>query len=136
MWDNPAAMKRQSQTIPNRAHRAITASAALVSAVAMGIMPACVPLADSGSPVQGAADGSYAGKTNLSKAEAITIASNAALREGRKLFDYAEPYALYSRTEREDSWAISFKGKTGRPGDHFVVQVDDRTGWTRFFAGR
>ena len=112
---------------------------ALVWVLACGFPSGCEfadPGASSGQEPWRKVKSGPGGETHLSEAEAVRIASNAAIREGRNLADYQPPLALYSRSKTEDSWAVSFKGKSQKPGDHFVVQVDDRTGWTRFFAGR
>jgi hypothetical protein len=71
----------------------------------------------------------------LSTAEAIRIARQAAERQGVDLGRYREPEAHYDFTRKDRSWFVFFDGRVARPGNHFAVSVDDRTGEAQFHGG-
>lgn len=67
----------------------------------------------------------------LTQSQAISLAKQAAEREGFHLTDYKEPDALFEihrgwRSQFTD-WSVGFDSKVPFPGDHFTVFVDDQT---------
>ena len=72
----------------------------------------------------------------LSEAQAISIAKQAAEREGRNLANYKDPVAHFEFIEKDRSWSILFDGKIPMPGNHFLVEVDDLTESTRVMMGQ
>ncbi len=71
----------------------------------------------------------------LSKAEAIRIAQKEAAKRGYRLSRYEAPHARYEFTRKDKSWTIFYDGKVPKPGNHFLVWVDDRTGEARVMPG-
>lgn len=68
----------------------------------------------------------------MTEAEACERAEAFAASLGRELADYDSP-----RVEFEDGeWWVFFQGKSGQPGDHFSVVVDDERGDARLVEGR
>ena len=66
------------------------------------------------------------------RAEVIQIAKRVAEREGYHLEDYREPTARY---EHDGKWSVFFDGREPMPGNHFSVEVDDRTGDAKTYGG-
>ncbi len=72
-----------------------------------------------------AADAAARAKTRLSRDEAVSLAKAEAENQGFDLTRFNVPVADFDGDERE--WNIFY----GRPGDHFSVIVNDRTGKCR-----
>ena len=66
---------------------------------------------------------------NLTKSQVIKVARTEARKEGFDLNKYDLKAVDYANTgERVQTWTVSFYGKPPtRPGDHFLIWVDDRT---------
>ncbi len=78
----------------------------------------------------------YDGRPNLTEAEAIRIAEQAAIKGGYNLHHYATPKVRYSHTDEHDAWFIDYDGEVPRPGNHFSVRVHDKTRQAQLFRGR
>ena len=63
--------------------------------------------------------------------QAIRLAAQALERERRDLSRYRVPEV----TRDGATWRVFFRGKLGIPGDHWIVLVDDRTGWVQIGRG-
>ena len=68
----------------------------------------------------------------MTEDQARELARWLAVAAGYDLSDYAEPHV-----ERADSgWSAHFQGRSGAPGDHFLVTMDDEGHRSRVTAGR
>jgi hypothetical protein len=74
-------------------------------------------------------------RPKLTELEAIGLARRAATRNGIDLRQFATPSARYHHTNEHDAWFVHFPGKAALPGNHFAVQVEDKTGQTRIRPG-
>ena len=74
-------------------------------------------------------------RPKLTEREAIGLARRAAVRNGIDLRKFAPPSARYHHTNEHDAWFVHFPGKAALPGNHFAVQVEDKTGQTRIRPG-
>jgi hypothetical protein len=72
---------------------------------------------------------------HLSQAQVITIAKNAAEREGIGLTNFADPKAYFEFTKKDKVWSVFFDGKIPMPGNHFLVWVDDQTQQAKIMGG-
>ena len=81
-----------------------------------------------------AADPTPAG-ARLSPAEVIRIAGDVAVKDGRDLADYHAPRPVYQQLHADEPWTVFYDGKVPTPGNHFLVDVDDRTRTARLMPG-
>jgi len=72
---------------------------------------------------------------SLSRTEALTLAREAAEKEGRNLASYREPRATFQRRVRESAWWVFFEGKAPTYGNQFSVTVHDPGGATTVTGG-
>jgi hypothetical protein len=72
----------------------------------------------------------------LSQAQAISIAKKAAERAGYRLTDYEEPRANYEFTKKNKKWSAFFVGRDPKPGNHFLIWIDDQTEKTEVIPGQ
>lgn len=70
---------------------------------------------------------------HLDSREAIQLAQRAARKQGISLETYNPPNASYNAAE--GTWLISFEGKVAMPGNHFSVEIEDKTRKTRLWRG-
>jgi hypothetical protein len=69
-----------------------------------------------------------AADNQLSEAEAIKIAEQAATAEGFDLAKYDRTGCHYEYTKKDKTWTVFYQLKPPTPpGGHFLVSVDDRT---------
>ncbi len=69
----------------------------------------------------------------MTETEAIERARDLARARGYDLDSYGDPAA--TRAD-DDTWRVTFQGRQGRPGNHFMVVLDGRTGESPLVAGR
>ena len=61
---------------------------------------------------------------HMTLGEAVHIAEAQALKKNLRLTEYQRPRFLYYR---DNHWIILYVGKIETPGNHFYVDIDDRT---------
>ena len=71
----------------------------------------------------------------LSRTEAIDIATRAAVREGYRPAECKKPTARYEIGRDGRFWSVFFDGTVPMPGNHFSVEIDDRTGDAKVYGG-
>ena len=71
----------------------------------------------------------------LSEVEAIRIAKATALNAGVRLSDFDPPLAHYEYVVGDHTWLVSYSGKILRPGNDFLVAIDDKTREATFEPG-
>ena len=69
----------------------------------------------------------------MTETEAIEQARSLARARGYDLDAYEDPTATCSD---DDTWRVMFQGRLARPGNHFMVVLDGRTGQSRLVPGR
>jgi hypothetical protein len=72
---------------------------------------------------------------SLSELEAISIANSAAAEAGADLSTFKPPKAFFQYVEKDCTWSVFYDGIKPRPGNHFLVVVDDKTRQTTFVGG-
>lgn len=70
--------------------------------------------------------------SHMTSQQAIAAANQAATAKGWTLSQYQSPSAALSG----GLWSVLYKGVSLRPGDHFLVTVNDQSGATQVIAGR
>jgi hypothetical protein len=68
----------------------------------------------------------------MDERQATDAATTHAEHEGWNLGDYEEPTASLDA----GFWTVDFAGREPRPGNHFLVLVNDATGETELVPGR
>jgi len=76
-----------------------------------------------------------AGCARLRRAEVISMATSTAEHAGISLSEYKKPTARYQISPDGRTWVVSFVGEVPIPGNHFYVQIDDRTGEAKLRGG-
>jgi len=74
--------------------------------------------------------------SHLTKSQAVLAASQAGQAAGYCLADYEDPDAHFELSDKDRTWSVFYQGRVLRPGNFFLVVVDDRTTATRVVAGR
>jgi hypothetical protein len=72
---------------------------------------------------------------HLTLGQVARIAEATALKQGVSLANFLAPRFHYAADTKRPVWTAFYEGKSGRPGDHFFVSVDDRTGSGTFMPG-
>jgi len=73
---------------------------------------------------------------HLTKSQAVLAASQAGQAAGYSLGDYEDPDVYFELSDKDRTWSVFYQGRVLRPGNFFLVVVDDRTTATRVVAGR
>jgi hypothetical protein len=90
---------------------------------------------DGGHASEPAAAGTRPAGARLSTDEALAIARQTALDRGLNLDDFHPPEAHYELLQHDRMWFVSFDGRIAKPGNHFGVLIDDRTGEAKLQGG-
>jgi hypothetical protein len=101
-----------------------------VSTSLAALLITCTPCAGSAGPksaslpqeTRGTPQGAF-----LSRDKAVRLADDAALKKGYSLVDFLPPRVFYQFLKKDRTWSIFYEGKVAKPGNHFLVVVDDRT---------
>ena len=110
-----------------------TSAATMVLAVPL-LWSGCSPPAPDTSA---AAPEALATDAQLSKAEVIHIATDRAELQGIDLAQFYEPDVEYRVAGQSRTWWLFFKGRDpSGVGNHFLIQVDDRTREAQFHGGK
>ena len=73
--------------------------------------------------------------TRLKPQEAIRLASVAAKKRGVDLSTYKLSSICFDGTGKRGTWSVFFIGRQLRPGNHFLVFVQDATGAAEYMPG-
>lgn len=65
----------------------------------------------------------------------INLANQKATQEGFDLTKYDTPHAEYDSTAKEQEWTVFYEGKIKKPGNHFLVWVNDDNGNCELMRG-
>ena len=71
----------------------------------------------------------------LKEADAISIANDAAKKEGVNLSKFRTPDAHFEYVDKNCTWAVFYEGIEPLIGNHFLVVVDDGSRETEFVQG-
>jgi hypothetical protein len=78
-------------------------------------------------------------KPQMTAADVIQVANQAAQNAGYKLTDYEAPNISFELTKRNHKWHVHYEGKAEEnlaiPGSDFSIVVDDRTRKTELVRG-
>ena len=72
----------------------------------------------------------------MAQAEVVRAAGQAGEAAGYRLADYKEPEVHFEFTEKDRTWSVFYEGRVARPGNHFLVVIDDKTAATRVAPGK
>jgi hypothetical protein len=72
---------------------------------------------------------------HLTLGQVAHIAEASALKQGVSLANFLAPRFHYTPDAKCLAWTVFYDGKSGAPGDHFSVSIDDRTGSATFMPG-
>ena len=71
----------------------------------------------------------------LSPAQAVSIANDAARKTGADLAKFKAPEAHFEFVEKDATWSVFYESVTETIGGHFLVIVNDRTQSTQVLGG-
>ena len=75
------------------------------------------------------------GEPRLTPKEAIALASKAARKQGINLAQFRQSSICFDASRERGQWTVFFDGRELRPGNHFLVWVQDDSGATQYMPG-
>lgn len=74
--------------------------------------------------------------SRLTAAAVVELAMQEAQRSGQELENFEAPVAKFSWHGTEATWHVDFWGRISQPGNHFSVDIEDRSGIASLHPGR